>query len=89
MYDKFEYTCKSCGNVFYTKALSKMELNQPDIGINLEIDLQQHFTTNSFTQEFDTPKGKVTINIKDLSLNAGCPKCGKSNPYLLTEINPI
>ena len=89
MYDKFEYVCKNCRKEFYTKAMKEFAMKQPDLGITLKIDLQQHFETNSFTQDFDTQKGKVTVNLEDVSLDVGCPKCGKYNFYLLTEINPI
>ena len=89
MYDKFEYTCKSCKNIFYTKALKSFSLKQPELQINLEINLQQHFTTNSVSQTFDTPKGKITISLEDIQINAKCSVCNKERSYFLSEINPI
>jgi hypothetical protein len=66
-----------------------MSIKQPDLGITLDIDLQHHFTTNSFTKIFDTPKGKLTLNIEDLSILADCCNCKHSDSYLMSEINPI
>ena len=89
LYEKFEYTCKNCKQVFYTKGLQEMSIGSNKLGVELKINLQQHFKTNSFKQTFDTPKGKVTLNIEDLSIIADCSNCKHSDSYLLSEINPI
>ena len=89
LHEKFQYICKHCNEKFETKSIKDLKIEQPELGIHLVINLQQHFDSNQFTKIIDTENGQATLNVKDLEVEVKCPKCKNKKMYHVSDISPM
>ena len=81
----YRATCKNCGRRFRVPKLKKIRIQQPEYGLDFEMDIE-NVIQNNYHYEKETPKGKAVLDLKDLKLDLTCPFCKETHTYLAKEL---
>ena len=75
--------CHGCDRNFRVEKLKKMGIDTPYGSIEIDIE---NVIQNNYSKVIDTPQGKATIELKDLSLGLICPFCKADHQYSLRSL---
>ncbi len=81
----YRVECKSCGRRFKVPKFKKMRLEQPELGMNFELDIE-NVIQNNYHWEGEFKGGKLKLDVKDLSFDIACTHCGEEHRYTMKQI---